>query len=541
MVLEEHPINKLLHKKWREKINAAFSDINFPASKDYLSIIHYVETAPQKFFSKQAFKTYFDFLKNLHGSNPQRLAELLNESTNGLHISNNALVAINKKEIHDIHLPTDDNDVFAFIDKEIHYNYLKLLEGPFYQLILLLAKNSRLTRNKSVEKLDLFNAVQEIEKGDFSFVKPLYNGTIRNSIAHGKFVFKDFNTEYIDKQGNVTIYTKDIVKTFDTLTDVCNGFLLALKAFYFTNLSYLDKYDIKIPQSILIEELQAQADGPAWKVTNTLDSKTGPENKAQLIVYVENGFWHFDKVQFNVFRTAILAEKFSSGYERIFFRIRSKHAWPGWVAFDGSKLKLLRESNATLESYGGVIEEKMLFFVPKYKFPKIIYRIGTMRSAFAITIPLGRQDFKDKYLPNPFLIRDIKYHTKKFYTVIEDPSVIIRPEFQLDIITLIQQDYKRIVRQVIRHVKKDAGLFAGARHKPVKFMRVFVYDKDMRLRNLRNSGLIDELVCTISINYTRKIGTIDIIGGTVEQRGKYRIVWNKSWLEKNGNANLLLI
>jgi len=52
------------------------------------------------------------------------------------------------------------------------------------------------------------------------------------------------------------------------------------------------------------------------------------------------------------------------------------------------------------------------------------------------------------------------------------------------------------------------------------------------VRNLRNSGLIPELVATIEVNTTKRIQTIDIIGGKPEQLGKYRIVWNKKWLDK---------
>ncbi len=37
------------------------------------------------------------------------------------------------------------------------------------------------------------------------------------------------------------------------------------------------------------------------------------------------------------------------------------------------------------------------------------------------------------------------------------------------------------------------------------------------------------MVGTIEINTTKRIKTLDIIGGTVEQIGKYRIVWNKWW------------
>jgi hypothetical protein len=62
---------------------------------------------------------------------------------------------------------------------------------------------------------------------------------------------------------------------------------------------------------------------------------------------------------------------------------------------------------------------------------------------------------------------------------------------------------------------------------------MMIYDTDLRLRQLRYSGLCEELVCSIEAN-SSVIPTIDIIGGTVEQLGKYRIVWNRKWLIKMG-------
>lgn len=55
----------------------------------------------------------------------------------------------------------------------------------------------------------------------------------------------------------------------------------------------------------------------------------------------------------------------------------------------------------------------------------------------------------------------------------------------------------------------------------------------MRVRKLRQSGLIPELIGTVEVNSSKQIRTIDILGGTVEQHGKYRIVWNKQWLISN--------
>lgn len=131
-------------------------------------------------------------------------------------------------------------------------------------------------------------------------------------------------------------------------------------------------------------------------------------------------------------------------------------------------------------------------------------------------------------------------YSKRYFNVVEDPSIIIKPEYQKDVQTLIRLHKKKIVKLAIKCARKqNKGFLLSVL--PVKNIRVFIYNKDMRVRELRNSGLLSELVATIEINTTKQIRTIDILGGTPEQQGKYRIVWNKKWmnlqesLEKNSH------
>ncbi len=60
------------------------------------------------------------------------------------------------------------------------------------------------------------------------------------------------------------------------------------------------------------------------------------------------------------------------------------------------------------------------------------------------------------------------------------------------------------------------------------YLRIGVYSEDFRIRKLKNSGLIPELLCTIEFKRLQRIHTIDIIGGKPETIKKFRIVWNKN-------------
>jgi|AntRauTorcE11897_2_1112592.scaffolds.fasta_scaffold07954_3 hypothetical protein len=526
----ENPITKPQHEYWKSKITERFEEQNF-TDDIFLSLIDYIEGIPQKFYSQQAFDTFFDLLSELKNSNPEILKNFINENQNSINRGVNALYEVNQKQIHDTFFPEGDLELYEFIDKDIHYNYLKLLEGPYFLFIFLIAIYSRKRRGKDTEGLDLFNCVQEIEK-NYSCLIQVYDNNIRNGIAHGSVIFQDHNLIYTDKKENTKkISKRNIVKKFDQILDLCNGLTLALKVFLFSNSDFLTTASISIPQSILIRELKFQVDGPAWEVLATSDSQT-IDSRTQLIVYANNTFWDYNKVQFNCFRTAYLAAKFTNDYDRIFIHLDSKHSKfekSGWAAFDGKKMKELITINSPLAGYEGVLENNGIMFLPKIKMPKILYTLGSFYMAMKVNMPLVWKSHIDTAFPNPFLIRETIIHSKGRFSAVPDPSVIIRPEFCLDIESLIRSDFKKIVRQVKRHSKKSCSRLSILRYLPIRYLRVFVYEKDLRKRALRNSGLPPELICTIEVNTSKQIKAPDILGGKVETHGKYRIVWNGNW------------
>jgi hypothetical protein len=432
--------------------------------------------------------------------------------------------------MHDHLVPSDHNDLIELIDKEIHYNLLKLYETPFYQFSYIIAKYYRLKRKVGISGMDLFNVMEDLKSGDFKILNSAYNNIVRNGIAHGKVVYTDIYNIYKDKKGNSGEFMpRDIVALFDLVLDLTNGLSLAFKTFCFSNSAFLAKNDIIIPQSILIEELQSRMDAPGWQITSCLESRA-MNDKRQLIIYIKNSNWDFNKVQFFCFSTAYWAERLTKRYERIFLSIRSAHAMPGWAAFDAGKLRYLREHKIeAIEEYGDVLEERQIFFVPKFKFPRIIYKLGTVWSIIRILAPIQYVEFANKHLPNPFLIRNIKAHSRRTALVVEDSVVVIKPGFQDQAKELVNRDYRKIVRQAIRYSRKKFSRLSYKRYLPVVRLRVFIYDSDKRIRQLQNSGLHPELVCTIELNRSRKIRTIDINNSTVEVRSNYRIAWFNNW------------
>ncbi|MEQ8413354.1 MAG: hypothetical protein RIB71_02775 [Imperialibacter sp.] len=533
MNLFENPITKVLHENWYEKINERFPELEF-SDTNILSFVDYIENSPQKFYSVKAYQFYLKLLTDLKDSNSELLKQFITENQNTINRATTSLNEINKKPIHDVFLPEGDLQLYQFIDREIHYNYLRLLEGAYFVYISLIARQSRTRRGKGLEGLDLFNCVQEIKKNT-PFIAEAYNNTFRNGIAHGSVIFQDNNLIYTDKKGNSEKFSKrNTVKKFDYLVDICNGLTLAFQAFIFTNLEFFDENLISIPQSILLKELKFQSDGPAWEVIATSESIT-IDDRSQLIIYIENFFRDYNKVQFNSFRTAYLAVKFTNNYDRIFLHLDSKYSSfgrSGWTAFDGARMKENILNDSPLESYVGIMENNGVMFLPKIKLPKILYKLGSFMMSMKVILPLTLNAFFENVSPSLFLIRETRIHSKGKFAVISDPSVVIKENFTFDPQTLIRTNFKKIIRKVKKHSRQKCSRLSLLRYLPVKYIRVFVYQEDKRVRDLRSSGLIPELICSIEVNTTRRIKTIDIIGGTPELHGRYRIVWNQNWKNK---------
>jgi hypothetical protein len=529
MVLEECPTTKSVNRYWKNRILDNLPVLESAIDSKYLSLKEYITERPQKFYNKQVYEEYLLFLTSLKNDSPNLLFDIYTNSEHELNIAIKSLNEINDLKIHDIFEPENNIQLIRFIEDNIHFNYLKLIEAVYHKFIRFIAYRNRLRRCKPVEGLDIFNCIEEIHKTDFNYITTCYNNTIRNGIAHGGITFKESNTIYKGKTGGpCEIYTKDIIRMFDDLLDICNGLSLGLKVFLILNHDFIENFRLTIPKQFLIQELKAQANAPKWNVVDCLENVT-INGKKQLNIFTENSLIDFQEVNYYTFRTAVLAEYFASGFDRYFFSLNSKYSLPGWAAYDGKILKRERISQSNdFNGYQGVLEENLLFFVPKFKIPKIFRKalnIWTIaKSNFSIEFHKNSNYlFKRKYE-----LRETKPFQRGLSIIINDPSVCILPEYKEKIIEIIRNDYKKIVKYSIKKSKKELNSNIS-RFLRTNYIRVTIYDKDMRKRHLRSSGLIDSLVCSITINNSKKINTVDFIGGNPEQYGKYRIVWNKNW------------
>lgn len=528
MVLESCPQTEELHKYMRKKICQEFPSLSTCDHDCYLSLWKYLTHIPNKFYLKKACKDIWEYIDNIRENEPLILINILKDYDKYLFLAFRILDEINSLTFHDASFSSDEFDLMQDCDNYIHPNYLKLAEGVYANLILPISSYERIRRDVRLDGFDLYNRVEELKNTEYEYLSEPYNNIVRNSIAHGKVIYKQQDINYEDKKGNrTTMSSRDIIRYFDSMLDICNGLCLGFKLFYFTNLEFLEKHGVSIPRPIMIEELRIASNAPGWEVRGCLDSETS-DNISQLIIFTRNSLLNRSKLNYHVFRSAILAERFAPGYKRYFFSLNSKYSLKGWAAFNGSELNRLRNQiNSSLSDYTNVLEGGLIFFVPKFKLPRFVFKISNLISIMKIQFPIKWRELKESRSPLLINPRDIRIHRNRFHSVING-SVIIKPNSSTSIDDLIRTYYRTVVRKAIREARKKTKLTDILKYLRLGYLRIAIYSEDFRIRKLRTSGLIPELMCTIEFKRLKRIRTIDIMGGKPEIIKKFRIVWNKN-------------
>ena len=503
----------------------------FPALKacnnsQFLSLEKYLDCIPYQLFSEAASETFLSWLDERHTRSSAALKSYLQVNEAEIDQAFLHLEEINSYQWHDELLPDDEFQTTRFIDQRIHPAYLRLLEAVFAPFLRIPAHFNRIDRTAGTMGLDLWSIVQELQGGVFAGTLQSYKHVVRNGIGHGGIIYGARTICYRDKKDNKEEYDhREIVRLFDDLLDTCNGLCLGLSLFLLIRKN--DGYDI--PRQLLIEELCAETRAPWWEIVGCIPSQI--PGKRQLVIYARCGTSDHRKVTFSVVQSGILAERFVSGFNRYVFSLRSERAWPGFAALDGDQLRVLREQNRPFEEYGNVLEDKLVFYMPRIRIPRFFAWLETLWISLRLHWRQACADYRKQIGKADVMSRGAKIHRNGWGCVLRGqvwlPDIGATPDQEA-----IRQSSRRIIQAALSEARRDASRLRIVRYLPLGFARISVFRRNYRKRRLVNFGLSKDLICTVQIQRIRRISAPDISGSTVEQHGQYRIAWNRSWLEE---------
>lgn len=528
-----HPIQDQLRNPLRieqdqrdlVRLRVHFADLSRAADSHHLALRRYLDSRPECFYSRDAFQLTRDWLWNRDHSDEGGLKTYLADHHSEISQALLYLREINAFDCHDG--PISKSDEFEFVrlvDRHIHPAYLRLVEGVFATFLHMFAHFSRLDRKKGTEGLNICSIVEEARRGALASLVTHYQHTMRNAIAHGGVTFLQNDIQYQDKSGNAaTLSTRDAVRTFDDLLDTCNGIAAALKLF---TAVHRRKYT-PTPRELLVEELQEASKTPWWNVEGCVAGMAG--SRSQLILFARPDSRDYPKIQWSAIQSGILAEYFAPGFDRYFLSLHSPKAWRGWASFDGRQLNDVRRSGSTqLEDYCACLDDRLVFYVPQpFKLPRTLGRVDTMLASVRTRWPVSLDDLR-RQLKLPRVVPRLARAQRNSWGAVVHGSVVLPDLSAGESVRVIRQHRRRLVRAIVSLAGEHAA------HLPIAFAEIAVFRRDYRRRRLASYGLCADLICTVRLQRLNCIQSPDIIGSEIEVDGRWRIAWNRSWLEDTG-------
>lgn len=528
----QNPLTAATDLDDRLRLIALFPDLQTCRDSPFLALRSYLHQCPERLFNRNVHSLMLDWLRDRDGRQRAVLMHYFADVSTEMSTALLFLRQVNSENWHDRPLVKgDDYEVVRFIDTVLHPAYLRLSEGVLAALIRPVAHFARLDRGKGVEGMDVFNLVQELIGGPMAACVEAYNHTVRNGIGHGGITYLQNDIRYRDKKGNAEVLDVwSVVRLCDDMVDTCNALAAAIKLFLIAG----GAVGYQLPHELLVEELMEETRSPWWTISGCMQSEL--PDASQLLVYARPESRDTLKIQWAALQSAVLAESLAPGYDRYFFSLPSGKGWPGWAAFDGGRLKQLRESGAAeVHEYATAFSDGGFFYVPTPRLPRSLSRMDTLCHSLRLQWPRTLQQIRENLSLPTVLGREARMHRNGWRYVLNG-EVVLPDLDSASAAAAIHKHRRRIVRVAARTARKSAPRFSIARYLPLGYARIAVFAQDFRQRRLSGFGLGPELVCTVQLRRIRRIQSPDIMGSTLEVSGSWRIAWNRSWIESGGHV-----
>lgn len=526
--LVQNPLTAERDSHDREALYQLFPTLRAASHDRVLALRSFLKGTPERWFDRAAYAWLSEWLSVRDARDRQALQGYLVAHDADLNRAFLFLREINRASWHqEIEESGGEYDLMRLVDRLLHPTYLRLVEGVLIPLVRVVAHFSRLDRGVGTEGLDVWPVVEELQRGKAALLVDPYRHVVRNGIAHGGVTYLQNEIRYRDKRGNEeTLWNRDIIRTVDDLVDVCNGVAAAMKAFLVTKLDQ----GYGLPREVLVEELREETETPWWIVEGCVESEIG--DRSQLLVYARANSRDSSKVQYSAIQTGILAESIVPGYDRYFVSLRSDLALPGWAAFDGQEMRLVRDSGPEdVSAYSGVVENGVVFYVPRRPMSRVVAKFDTYREVLRVGWPQVVEDMRRRTGAPHLVCRYAKMHRNSWGAVLTG-GVIGDDWGKAEAHDVVHRFKRRILAKARRAAALESGASRFIRRLPLAFAQVAVYRRDYRARRLASYGLGEDLICTVRFQRMRRIKSPDIMDSTVEVVGRWRIAWNRAWLDE---------
>ena len=125
------PQHNVKIKKIRERFSEYLGE-----ESPFLSLYKYIENRPEKYYSEDAFKLYYNFL---FSSKSDAFFDLLSKKKNEMNIAFKNMKIVNDYSWHEKEFSLNDYNTTLSFDLDVCPAYLKIIESIYSPLIYLVA------------------------------------------------------------------------------------------------------------------------------------------------------------------------------------------------------------------------------------------------------------------------------------------------------------------------------------------------------------------------------------------------------------------
>jgi hypothetical protein len=525
----KNPLLERVHAHQRESVLAMLPETRAFTHDSFLSLHGCITARPGRFHCRCTYRALLGWLEETAAHDPSEVRRYFAQFSAALDLAFRTLEDVNRLDWHDTTVTDNVADLPRFISRAVNPTYLRLVEGVFTPLFHMVASFLRSDREARTDGLDAYHVAEELKSSEHADICVAYNHTIRNGIAHGCVVFTDSEVQYTDKRrlNTVSLAYTEVLRLLDDMLDVCNGAALAFRVYFLKNAGLGPA-----PQQVLFEELQAQTDAPWWRIDGWVESRYA--DGTQLLLFAQPNTQDWDMVALSTLQTVVLAEAFCPGYDRYFVSMRSANTKLGFAWYKGSVLSEARSRNLELQQLGSTPHEDFeLAFLPRRRPSRWLRQWDTLRVGIALYFPLGLSESRRKMGLPMVEARKAEVHKTAWRTVLNG-SVVLSGRGPIRMHE-VRDSCRDMVSAALRLGRRSCTRCNMARYLPLGYARIHVFARDYRVRRLEGLGLARDLICTVQVIRVRQMRVIDIAGSLIEQHGRYRIAWNRAWLDATEN------
>ena len=442
---------------------------------------------------------------------PDIIVRFLNTYHDALKTAFRSMDDINRNVVQDRTLGDlgDEFHRLSALDLAVHPAYLRLTEAVLGLAILPAAQHERRHRGKDELTISLSQRLQEVGSGPLApFMEP-FQRNIRNAIAHGSLVFREFSVEYRDQRETIEHQIASAFHLFDRAVDVCNGFLLAYRLFFIASAEFLTSQDVTPPLPVVIRELQAQAESPTWHMLGALETQYDNDRPA-LRLLIQSSFESDLDVYKAAGATAAAAERLAPGFDTYEIRFDAFGMPKGVGSVKGMVLRDLRTRGISDPMKIAGSFDSMLIYP----------RMTEQREEFA---PEG-------FIAGRPFIRRTRLVRKADWIQLDAKIVL-----EIDNAAVATKFVRSHVRDLISFATAEARAVAvddDLRSLPIGAAYLDVFKRDARQRDL--IGLGSNLLCRIIERPIGPIADWPLHKSIVEGDGRLRIEWNTAPFGEDG-------